>query len=67
MNKVLITLLAVSLAGCSGMGGMRGAQSTSGGSGYSGTTNTGGDGNWSGTNYPVIDPRTGQLTPYHGG
>lgn len=65
MKKIAIAAFAVLTAGCSGMGGMHSGSSGSTASGFSGSYDP--NVNWNSTTTPVTDPRTGQLTFYHGG
>lgn len=63
MRKIFpLAVLMLLVTGCSGMGGMH----TSGDSGEYGRA-SGYESNWNSTTYPVINPRTGHLTFYHGG
>lgn len=65
MGKLATGVLLVLLAGCSGMG--TGSYSSSGSSGASSGATYNGDNSLPGSQQTVIDPRTGQLTLYHGG
>ncbi|GIZ50238.1 hypothetical protein [Noviherbaspirillum aridicola] len=60
-NILPLTLLVLSVSACSGMRGME----SSGGSSQSLRAYP--ESNYNSTNYPVVDPRTGELTYYHGG
>lgn len=65
MGKLAMGFVLVLLAGCSGMG--MGSYSSSGSSGASSAATYNGDNSLPGSQQTVIDPRTGQLTLYHGG
>jgi|GEM_PF-3440451 len=67
MKKLAAVLSVLLIAGCSGMG----MNSSSGGMGAQSSdaagTNVYEGRSYNAVNTPVIDPRTGELTLYHGG
>jgi hypothetical protein len=63
MGKLATGLVVVLLTGCSGMG----QYSSSGSSGSSSMNTATGDNSVPFNQQSPVDPRTGQLTLYHGG